>query len=103
MIDISDIHFHDTGILRVVEDTVAHTLIIDVEYPVNWEENKFEKRRLVFTDAYGYQVHEGPFVGSPTILGASVVGEDNGWTRIRLQTNAGFREVHCKAMDLMES
>ena len=103
MIDISAIHFHDTQVLRVIEEPESDTLILEVEYPVDWEENKFERRRLVFTDSFNYQVHEQPFVGAPTILSAKVMSDENGWSRRRLETNAGFREVFCKAVRLTEA
>ena len=50
--DISAIHFHDTQILRVIEDCVTSTLTMEVEYPVDWERDVFEKRLLVFDDVH---------------------------------------------------
>jgi hypothetical protein len=46
--DISSIHFHDTQILRVIEDCAADTLTMQVEYPVDWEPNLFEKALFGF-------------------------------------------------------
>jgi hypothetical protein len=37
--NISEIHFHDTKILRVTEDASSDTLIMDVIYPVDWQTN----------------------------------------------------------------
>jgi hypothetical protein len=102
MIDISSIEFHDVRILRVSEETDTDTLIMDVDYPVDWFESKYQKRRLIFTDAFNYQVHEQPFTGCPTILEAKIATLDNGWTQLRLETNAGFREVSCKDVRLVE-
>ena len=56
--DISGIHFHDTEIHRVTEDTAARTLTMEVTYPVDWEQNVFEKRLLIFDDVHHYQVAE---------------------------------------------
>ena len=100
--DISYIHFHDTHILRVIEDCVADTLTMEVEYPVDWERNIFEKRLLVFDDVHGYQVFDGPFGGCPTILDASILDTDGRWSRLRLDTNAGRRELSCTAVRLIE-
>lgn len=100
--DLDAIHFHDTGILRVIEDTQADTLTMEVEYPVDWENNKFEPRKLIFEDVLNYRVSEGPFHGSPTILNAIVITEDGHRTRIRLETNAGERELSCAAVRLVE-
>ena len=93
--DISAIHFHDTQILRVIEDCGADTLTMEVEYPVDWERNVFEKRLLVFEGVHGYQVFDGPFAGYPTILDASIIGTEGRWSRLRLETNAGRRELSC--------
>jgi hypothetical protein len=45
---------------------------MEVEYPVDWEHNVFEKRCLVFENVYAYQAFEGPFLGCPTILAANI-------------------------------
>ena len=99
--NISDIHFHDTQILRVIEDSEADTLSMEVIYPVDWENNEFEPRTLVFTDAYNYQVHEMPFLGSPMILEVEVLGKNDRWTNLRLLTNAGYRDVTCVSVELL--
>ena len=98
--NISSIHFHDTQILRVVEDGAADTLTMEVEYPVDWERNVFDRRLLVFADVHGYQVFEGPFQGLPTILDAEIVGTDGRWSRLRLDTNAGYRDLSCTGVAL---
>jgi len=100
--DISTIHFHDTQILRVIEDCVADTLTMEVEYPVDWERNIFERRLLVFGDVHSYQVFEQPFHGSPTILDAEIVATEGRWSRLRLDTNAGRRELSCTGVRLIE-
>lgn len=96
--NISNIHFHDTQILRVIEET--DTLTMNVNYPVDWEHNIFEHCKLVFYDAYNYQVHEMPFSGIPTILEVDILGTTNRWTHLRIQTNAGFRTVSCVSVTL---
>ena len=100
--DISSIHFHDTQILRVVEDCVTGMLTMEVEYQVDWEHNVFERRRLVFDDVHSYQVFEQPIHGSPTILDAEVVATEGRWSRLRLATNAGRRELSCTGVRLCE-
>ena len=65
--NISEIHFHDTIILKVIELTEKDKLIFEVDYPVDWENNIFEKRFIVFNDFLNYQNMEGPFEGSPAI------------------------------------
>lgn len=96
--DLSDFHFHDTLILSVTEDGSTGTLTLEVRYPVDWENNDFEKRRIVFEDVRDHQVFEGPFDGFPTILEASIIATEGRWSRLRLETNAGRRELSCTAL-----
>lgn len=98
--DLSGIHFHDTRILRVIEDPATDTLTMSVSYPVDWEQNRFEPRRLVFVDSHNYQVFEIPFAGCPAILDAEVISTDGRWSRVRLETNAGYREISCETVTL---
>ena len=100
--DISTIHFHDTRIVRVIEDCGADTLTMEVEYPVDWERNVFERRLLVFEDVHGYQVFEQPWHGLPTILDAEIVATEGRWNKLRLDTNAGRRELCCTGLRLCE-
>jgi hypothetical protein len=100
--DISLIHFHDTRIVKVIEDPETDTITMEVIYPVDWGNNIFEKRRLVFDDVINYHVTEIPFQGSPTILDGKIISEDGRRTRIRLETNAGQRELSCAAVRLIQ-
>ena len=100
--DISSIHFHDTGIIRVIEETGTDTLTMEVDYPVDWENNQFEKRKIIFEDILDYSVTEGPFQGSPTILDAKIISDDGRRARILLETNAGQREISCSAVRLVK-
>ena len=100
--DISSIYVHDGRLLRVVEDTEQDTLTMEVELPEDERSDDLIPRLLVFDDAYGYQVFEGPFHGCPVILEMQVVGEQGRWRRVRLDTNAGYREVFCTAVRVIE-
>jgi hypothetical protein len=101
--DISAIHFHDTKIHRFIEDAYAKTLTMEVTYPVDWERNVFEKRLLIFEDVHHYQVMEWElFGGEPTILDVEIVSTDDRWSRLRLETNAGHRELSCDAVRVSE-
>jgi hypothetical protein len=100
--NISNIHFHDAQIIRVTEDCAVGTLTMEVDYPVDWERNVFERRFLVFEGVHAYQIFDGPFQGRPTILDASIIGEEGQWSKLRLETNAGRRELNCTAVRLIE-
>jgi hypothetical protein len=93
--DVSNIYAHDGRLLRVIEDTERDTLTMEVKLPVSPDSEQLVPRLLVFEDVYGYQVFEGPFQGVPTILDIEIIGEQARWRRIRIDTNAGHRELFC--------
>ena len=99
--NVDEIHWHDCVILGVSIDPAASTIRLLVEYPVDRDRNEFEPRSIVFLAAFGYKEFEGPFVGPPTILGAtaSPVGAYQ-YQLVRIDTNAGYREVTCKEVRL---
>ena len=95
-------NFHDTYILSVFEDTKTDEIIMKVDFPVNWHESIYEKKRVVFTNAFNYQVHEMPFLGSPQILEIEIVEQKEGWKRFRFNTNAGYREISCSTVNFLD-
>ena len=44
------VHIHDTTKHRLIENTDEDSLCFEVDYPVDWENNKFDKRMIKFTD-----------------------------------------------------
>lgn len=103
VVNISNIHFHDTRLLRALEDTAKDTLTFEVDYPTNWDTNTFERRWIVFDNMLDYRVCEGPFQGAPTILDAQITGDDAA-VRFQLQidTNAGTRYLSCTEVRLLK-
>ncbi len=97
---LSDLHLHDAVLHRVIESTVDDSLSFEVDYPVDWERGVFEPRVIIFTDVLGYEVHEGPFTGAPTLLEWTLQGHENGRDVIRIETNAGYRQFACKSVRL---
>jgi hypothetical protein len=96
--DISAIYVHDGTLIRVVEDPVQSRLTMEVELPIVEQGEQLEPRVLVFEDVYGYQVVEGCINGCPTLLDLSVVGQEGRWTRLRLDTTVGYREILCASV-----
>jgi hypothetical protein len=101
VMDLCDIHFHDSVVRRVVEVAETHDLFVEVLYPVDWENNVFEPRVIAFRDVLNYRIEEGPFVGSPTILDAYDEGPEGEWRRVTLQTNAGTRSLLFRSVELL--
>jgi len=103
MIDISDIHFHDSTIRKIIEIPETDTLIFEVDYPIDWENNTFEIRYIVFQDILEYKIEEGGFVGSPTFLDVYENGKTGERFNITLQTNAGTRSLSYTNVELLEN
>ncbi len=94
-----DLDIHDSILLKVEENCDSDTLIFHIEFPENWESNKFINAKLIFENMIGYEIHEGPFSGCPTILEIREDGnrEDFAFkrTKVVLETNAGYRTLYC--------
>ena len=99
---ISDIYVHDAQLHRVIEDIEADTLTMEVELPILERDEQQEPRLLVFDDAYNYQVFEQPWHGLVTILDMHIVGEQGRWHHVRIETNAGYRELFCTGVRVLE-
>jgi hypothetical protein len=99
---VQDIHWHDSLILWVKSVPEKDTLEMRLLYPEDWRMDGFAERSAIFEGAYGYKEFEGPFFGSPTILSADIVETHEQWNLVRLQTNAGHREIYCKDVFLHE-
>lgn len=103
--DISDIYVHDGKLLRVIEDAQNETVTMEVLLPANPMSNDLVPRLLVFGDVYGYQIFEGRCEGCPIILDLSVVerlGNLGKWSRVRLDTTHGYRELCCTGVKVCE-
>ena len=100
---LSDIHFHDSVLFRVIEDAEKHTLSLEVDYPVDWDNEVYERKHIVFTDVLDYQVHEGPFAGPPTLLEWSTAPHASGRVLVRLETDAGFRQFAFRDVSLSDA
>lgn len=99
-LELKDIHFHDSRLIRVLELPDAGEVHFEVSYPVDWQNNVFEPRAIVFIDVLNYHVDEGPFSGAPTLLDAYDNGARGAYRSVTLQTNAGSRSLLFKRVEL---
>jgi hypothetical protein len=100
-VNVSDIYVHDGKLLRVIEDAERETLTMEVLLPADPKSDALVPRFLIFEGVYGYQIFEGRVAGCPTILDLSVVEKLGGlgkWSRVRLDTTHGYRELCCTAV-----
>ena len=96
-ISLEDIHWHDSLILYVRLVPECDRVEMRLQHPEEWRSNTFSEQTVVFENAYGYKEFEGPIDGSPTILSASISSATSDqWSLVRLETNAGYREVYCR-------
>lgn len=93
-----EIYVHDAQLRRVIEDIEASTLTMEVDLPILERDEEQEPRLLVFDDAYNYQVFEQAWHGPVTILAMNVVGDGGRWQKVRIETNAGYRELFCSGV-----
>ena len=100
--EISDIYVHDAQLHRVIEDIEKQTVTFEVDLPILEHDEEQEPRLLVFDDAYNYQVFEQPRHGLVTILDMHVVGESGRSRQVRIETNAGYRELFCSGVRVIE-
>lgn len=101
--DIPDIYVHDGTIFSVVEEPEHARITMQVELPNLERDEELERRTLVFEDVYGYQVMEGLMNGPITLLDFSVVGQESRWSRVRLDTGNGYREILCSSVRVLEN
>jgi len=111
--NVIDFFIHDSTILSTVENTENDTLDFILDYPVDWENNKFEKKILRFIDFLNYEIKEIPFSGSPRILDYKdhseinyAIGEGRNKMeitrrKIQLNTTAGTRILEYKSLELL--
>ena len=75
---------------------------MECELPATEWSDDLVPRLLVFEDVYNYRVCEGAIVGPPTLLGLEITGERNGRTTLRLDTTAGYRELDCTGVRIVD-
>ena len=100
--EIPDIYVHDGTLIRVIEDPAHARIMMHVELPILERDEQLEPRVLVFEDVYGYQVVEGFIDGCPTLLDFSVVTTEGRWSRVRIETTVGYREILCSNVRVLE-
>ncbi len=110
---LEDTPFHDAMILAVTENTYDQSLDFLLDFPVDWENNVFEKRTLRLKNVVVYIKKEIPFIGPPTILGIKTLNNPKHTYRsftgeiatskykIEIQTNAGVRFVEFTEVELI--
>jgi hypothetical protein len=109
-----DFPIHDSEIICVKEDTLSNIIDFEINYPIDWNSNTFEKKTLRFHNCLNYMIKEIPFASRPHILDLKDYGEINysiGEGRnkidvkrrmIELITNAGSRILEFERLELID-
>lgn len=109
-----EISFHDSQILKVIENPSEQILEFIIDFPTNWEENMFEQKILKFENVIFYNVEQIPFDGLPSILNIVNLGEvikdfsseKNQWktsrNKIKIETNSGNRIIEFSECSLID-
>ena len=95
--NLSDIHVQGGELVRVLEDLEQAKLKMVVLF-VGTAKDKTSGCMLVFDGVQDYQIFEERVVGSPTISSLLVVETTEHWSRVRLVTNRGHREIRCTSV-----
>ena len=103
--NIHDVHWHDSVIRKVIEfpDPDQDKLLIEINYPVDWYNEKYEIYTVQFRDIHGYEIHEGACAGAPVIMNATELDEiwkNHDVLTIRIETTHGYRIVRCNSLSL---
>ncbi|MGF1686975.1 hypothetical protein L4C36_09805 [Photobacterium japonica] len=104
----NEIFWHDSEIESVVEIPIKDVLIFNVQYPIDWKNNIFEPRSIVFYGCFSYEVVEIPFEGNPTILDGILLSEvgspfqQDGFFKVHIKTNAGDRFITSEKVELCD-
>jgi len=93
---LQEIHWHDSLILSVHIIPERDRIEMRVLLPESARQQSYTEETVIFEEAYGYKEFEGPFAGSPTVLAATVASVNEQWSLVRLDTNAGYRELWCQ-------
>jgi hypothetical protein len=99
--ELSGMDLHDARLGRVIELPASDDILMEVSYVVDWERSISEPRVIAFRDVLDYEVHEGPFDGSPTILHVAEIDQQQGRSRLWIKTNAGYRTLLCSKVELL--
>ena len=103
--NIDNYSFHDALILEVKETPKEQILDFLIDFPVDWENNVFEKRVLRFNNVVLYSIDEISFDGQPAIMNIlnngiikRLIGSGRNQIeivrqQIEIQTNAGKRII----------
>ncbi len=109
-----DFFIHDSTIIKVIENTENNTIDFILDYPVDWDNNVFEKKILRFHDCLNYMIKEIPFATQPVILDFEDYGEINYQIgaglnqmnikrrKIKLGTSAGTRTIEYSSLELLD-
>ena len=108
---INEISFHDSQILKVIENPNGQIIDFLIDFPTDWENNIFEQKILRFENVTFYSLEEIPYDGFPTILNIIDLGQNakdystssDEWivirNKVKIETNFGNRIVefsNCK-------
>lgn len=93
--DLSNIHFQDARIIRVIEDVDRRSLTFEVSYPIPEGGSDFPGGKLIFEWYSQYLVAEGDRSGESVIQRVEVIKAEPHRQTIRIHTDRGFREMRC--------
>jgi hypothetical protein len=98
--DLNNIHWHDCKLVSLIEVPDNALLALNVHYPENIQDDIFSAKAILFNGFYSLEIHEEPTGNGITLLSASVISEEEGYSTVRIETNVGYRLVKAQGVSL---
>lgn len=96
----ADIWFHDTEIHRVVEMKDIADFVMEVMYPVDWHEERYEPMTLIFHKAANVSAPPSNCAGCPHILNVLEEIKSESRFKLKLEHNHGDWFIECSSVEL---
>ena len=100
MDDLNDIHWHNCKLVSLIEVPDNALLALNVQYPENIQDDIFSTKAILFNGFYALEIHEEPTSEGITLSSATLESEENGYSTVRIETNAGYRLVKAQGVSL---
>jgi len=102
--NIDEIEWHDSEIVKVVEGPADSVLAFQVLYPTDWKNNVFEEKTILFHDFFEYEVNQWPDVTGPEQILSAVPLDPQPKKRhsIYIETTRGYRRVCYSSLELAD-
>jgi hypothetical protein len=98
----ADIWIHDTEIHRAIKFERDKSFLLEVMYPVDWDEGSYEPKQLIFHNVSLVAFKFGNVAGCPAILDMTETVKSDSKYEITLGTTHGNCVIECSSIELSD-